>query len=56
MNKPKRIDGWAFFPSVGFAILKLLGIIDWSWWLVLLPMIVGTIFNFISRKMYEEEG
>jgi hypothetical protein len=30
-----------------FITLKLLGYIDWSWWLVLLPAYVGIIFILI---------
>ncbi len=29
--------------TVVFVTLKLVGVIDWSWWLVLLPEIIGLI-------------
>ncbi len=30
-----------------FVILKLVGLIDWSWWLVLSPMLFTFVFYFI---------
>ncbi|XZI46344.1 hypothetical protein ACSXEH_06580 [Clostridium perfringens] len=30
-----------------FIVLKLCGVIAWSWWLVLLPEIIGLILYFI---------
>ena len=27
-----------------FVVLKLLGIIDWSWWVVCIPAIVSVVF------------
>lgn len=30
--------------GVAFVVLKLLDIISWSWWLVLLPFYVGLVF------------
>lgn len=30
--------------TVVFVVLKLIGKIDWSWWLVLLPEIIGIAF------------
>ena len=30
--------------TIIFVVLKLLGIISWSWWLVLLPEIIAGIF------------
>jgi hypothetical protein len=30
-----------------FIVLKLMGIISWSWWLVLLPVIVSATFYII---------
>ena len=42
--------------TVVFIVLKLLGVIAWSWWLVLLPLIVSvglyiTIFIIIPLVM-----
>ena len=37
--------GIGFFGALGllFIALKLLGFIDWSWWLVLLPLYGGVL-------------
>ena len=42
MNKSVSLDfnGLAVFLTVLFAILKLLGVITWSWWLVFSPLIL----------------
>lgn len=29
---------------VGLVLLKILGVIDWSWWFVLLPLCVDVLF------------
>ena len=33
--------------TVVFVVLKLIGVIDWSWWLVLLPSIIGVVIGII---------
>lgn len=35
----------SFLSVVGlmFIILKVIGVITWSWWLVLLPIIIGAV-------------
>lgn len=33
--------------TVVFIVLKLIGTIDWSWWLVLLPEIIAVAFYVI---------
>jgi len=33
--------------SLIFVIAKLLGVINWSWWLVLLPVIIGVSITVI---------
>ena len=42
MNKSVSLDfnGLAVFLTVLFAILKLLGVISWSWWIVFSPLIL----------------
>ena len=42
MNKSVSLDfnGLASFLTALFAILKLLGVISWSWWLVFSPLIL----------------
>lgn len=41
MTKGVSLDfnGLAAFLTVLFAILKILGVITWSWWIVFLPLI-----------------
>lgn len=34
------LDNGFILLTVIFACLKLAGVIDWSWWIVLLPMLV----------------
>ena len=36
--------GLAEVLTIVFVVLKLTGVIDWSWWLVLLPEIIGLFF------------
>lgn len=33
--------------TIVFIVLKLIGVINWSWWLVLLPGIIGLVFYAI---------
>lgn len=35
--------GFTEFLTVVFIVLKLIDVIDWSWWLVLLPEIIGFV-------------
>ena len=49
MNKSVSLDfnGLAAFLTALFAILKILGVITWSWWLVFLPLIAVYGFGAI---------
>ncbi len=38
-NVSLDFNGLAVFLTVLFAILKILGVISWSWWIVFLPLI-----------------
>ncbi|MCC4326088.1 hypothetical protein LMB33_05555 [Limosilactobacillus reuteri] len=38
-NMSLDFNGLAAFLTVLFAILKILGVISWSWWIVFLPLI-----------------
>lgn len=47
--------------TILFVVLKLFGKIDWSWWLVLLPEIIGiafyaimTVISILSRISVEK--
>ena len=31
--------------TIVFVVLKLVGVVMWSWWLVLLPMIIGFLIS-----------
>ena len=48
-----RFLSWGF--TTLFVYLKLVGHVDWSWWLVLSPLIVGFIISFfvVSRKLMQ---
>jgi len=39
--------GFLGLLSLLFVAAKLFGFISWSWWLVLLPAIIGVIFNLV---------
>lgn len=36
--------GFCELLTIVFIVLKLVGIISWSWWLVLLPEIIAVLF------------
>lgn len=42
MNKSVSLDfnGLAAFLTALFAVLKIMGIVSWSWWIVFLPLIL----------------
>lgn len=40
--------GLAEVLTVVFVVLKLVGVIDWSWWLVLLPEIIAVGFYILG--------
>lgn len=46
-NVSLDFNGLALFLTVLFAILKLLGVISWSWWIVFLPLIAVYGFGAI---------
>lgn len=39
--------GFTELLTIVFVVLKLIGTIDWSWWLVLLPEIIAAVFYLI---------
>ena len=50
MNTNKKIIGVKYFLAlltVVFIGLKLTGVIDWSWWLILLPVILPLSLAFL---------
>ena len=40
--------GFTEFLTIVFVVLKLVGIISWSWWLVLLPEIIAIALYIIT--------
>ena len=38
--------------QVAFIVMKLCGAISWSWWLVMLPMILIVVFNILVLFIY----
>ena len=44
----------SFFPLLGivFIVLKLTDVIDWSWWLVLLPLYGGVVLFILFAVIY----
>lgn len=39
--------GFTELLTIVFVVLKLIGTIDWSWWIVLLPEIIAGVFYLI---------
>ena len=39
------------FLTILFVCLKVAGVIDWSWWVVLLPTIIGLGINGLAALM-----
>ena len=39
--------GFTEILTIIFVICKLVGLINWSWWLVLLPEIIAVVFYLI---------
>lgn len=58
MTKGVSLDfnGLSVFLTALFAILKLLGVISWSWWIVFLPLIavygLGAIILVIAAVWF----
>ena len=50
--KPKESDGGFFLLFVIFAILKLIGVIDQSWWWVTAPLWIPVAFYFALLISY----
>lgn len=38
--------------TIIFVVCKLIGVITWSWWLVLLPEIIAVVFYIILIIIY----
>lgn len=57
-NKSYSIESGLFFVLV---LLKLTGVIDWSWWIILAPvwvpfaialvaLVIGGLYNILKKK------
>ena len=59
MNKEPKSSGLGILPvlQVVFLVLKLTGLIDWSWWLVLVPLWTdigfGLLFIILALIIYK---
>ena len=54
--------------QVAFIVMKLCGAISWSWWLVMLPILLAVVFNVLalllfvcaekykSRPLFQQDG
>lgn len=40
--------GFCEILTIVFIVLKLIGVIAWSWWLVLLPEIIAVVFYIVA--------
>ena len=38
--------------QVAFIVMKLCGAISWSWWLVILPILLVVVFNVLVLLLY----
>lgn len=52
MNQAKGGIGFLGVLQIAFIVLKLLNVINWSWVIVLLPLIISTIFGIIFLIVY----
>jgi hypothetical protein len=43
---------WLLYLSLVLIVLKLTGLISWSWWLVLSPMLLGAAFIFVAGVLW----
>lgn len=41
--------------GLAFIVLKLCSVIDWSWWWVLMPIIVVCLARIIDEKLKDEK-
>ena len=52
------IDFMTASLQIAFIVMKLCGAISWSWWLVMLPILLAVVFNvlvllFVCIKLYK---
>ena len=52
MSESKKENGFVALLQVAFIILKLIGIINWRWWVVLLPFEISFLIAIISVIIY----
>ncbi|AUV59797.1 hypothetical protein HOS79_gp037 [Lactobacillus phage Nyseid] len=55
-NRGNYIVGFTETLTIVFIVLKLMGIITWSWWLVLLPELIAGALYLIFVSLYVAFG
>jgi hypothetical protein len=55
-NRGNYIVGLTETLTIVFIVLKLMGIITWSWWLVLLPELIAGALYLIFISLYVAFG
>ena len=44
--------GFAEILTLIFVVMKIIGVIEWSWWLVLLPEIIAAVIYVVIIAVY----
>lgn len=47
MSESKKENGFVALLQLAFIVLKLIGIINWRWWVVLLPFEISALIAII---------
>lgn len=48
MSESKKENGFVALLQLAFIVLKLIGIINWRWWVVLLPFEISALIAIIA--------
>ena len=52
MNEENTGVGFCLLGQVALIVLKLLDVIDWSWWKVMLPLEISIVLCIIGLIIY----
>ena len=52
MSESKKENGFVALLQLAFIVLKLIGIINWRWWIVLLPFEFSLVVLIIWAIVY----
>lgn len=52
MSESKKENGFVALLQLAFIVLKLIGIINWRWWIVLLPFEISLVVLIIWAIIY----